>query len=154
MNVRPKTRLLLSRPSSSVGVTSPLFARASPPLRAASGRGSGRIADRLLIIVQRHAEEKDVEAPEAVDAAERLWHLLFRFSGEDDNPPENNAMPLRDEAAAIGRELVDDAVASRLTSDRLGQLVRNLFECLELGEEGSEISVLAGENPNSLQRPY
>ena len=115
---------------------------------------AGRIADRLLIIVQRHAEEKDVEAPEAVDAAERLWHLLFRFSGEDDNPPENEALPLRDEAAAIGRELVDAVVAAKLTSDRLGQLVRNLFECLELGKEGSEISLLAGENLNSLQRPY
>ena len=115
---------------------------------------AGRIADRLLIIVQRHAEEKGVEAQEAIDAAERLWHLLFRFSGEDDNPPESEALPLRDEAAALGRELVDAVVASKLTSDRLGQLVRNLFECLELGPEGSEISLLAGENPNSLQRPY
>jgi hypothetical protein len=113
---------------------------------------AGRIADRLLIIVQRHAEEKSVDAPEAIDAAERLWNLLFRYSGEDDNPPE--AMQVRDEAAAIGRELVDAVVAAQLTSDRLGQLVRNLFECLELGKEGSEISLIAGENPNSLQRPY
>jgi len=115
---------------------------------------AGRISDRLLIIVQRHAEEKGVDAPEAIDAAERLWHLLFRFSGEDDNPPESEALPLRDEAAAIARELVDAVVAAQLTSDRLGQLVRNLFECLELGAEGAEISLVAGENPNSLQRPY
>ncbi|HEV8658591.1 MAG TPA: hypothetical protein VGS96_08170 [Thermoanaerobaculia bacterium] len=113
---------------------------------------AGRIADRLLIIVQRHAEEKSVDAPDAIDAAERLWNLLFRYSGEDDNPPE--AMQVRDEAAAIGRELVDAVVAAQLQSDRLGQLVRNLFECLELGKEGSEISLIAGENPNSLQRPY
>ncbi len=115
---------------------------------------AGRIADRLLIIVQRHAEEKEIDAPQAVDAADRLWNLLFRYSGEDDNPPDSEAMTVRDEAAAIGRELVDAVVAAKLTSDRLGQLVRNLFECLELGKEGSEISVLAGENPNSLQRPY
>ena len=112
---------------------------------------AGRIADRILVIVQKHAEEKEVEAPEAIDAAERLWSLLFRFSGEDDNPPE--AIKIRDDAAAIGREIVDTVVAAHLTSDRLGQLVRNLFECLELGEEGSEISLRAGENPNSLQRP-
>src|SRR6266852_6382359 len=37
---------------------------------------AGRIADRILVIVQRHAEEKGVEAPEAIDAAERLWSLL------------------------------------------------------------------------------
>ncbi len=115
---------------------------------------AGRIADRLLIIVQRHAEEKETEAPEAVDAAERLWNLLFRYSGEDDNPAQEEAMAVRDEAAAIARELVDAVVAAGITSDRLGQLVRNLFECLELGKEGSEISLLAGESPNSLQRPY
>jgi len=115
---------------------------------------AGRIADRLLIIVQRHAEEKGVEAPEALDAAERLWNLLFRYSGEDDNPPEAEAMQVRDDAAAIARELVDSVVAAGLTSDRLGQLVRNLFECLELGQEGAQISLVAGENPNSLQRPY
>ena len=63
-------------------------------------------------------------------------------------------MKIRDEAAAIGRELVDAVVASQLTSDRLGQLVRNLFECLELGAEGAQISLAAGENPDSLQRPY
>ncbi|HEY3055765.1 MAG TPA: hypothetical protein VGK31_07530 [Thermoanaerobaculia bacterium] len=115
---------------------------------------AGRIADRLLIIVQRHAEEKEVEAPEAIDAAERLWSLLFRYSGEDDNPAEAEAAQVREEAAVIARELVDAVVAAQLQSDRLGQLVRNLFECLELGKEGSEISLVAGENPNSLQRPY
>ena len=112
---------------------------------------AGRIADRILVIVQRHAEEKGVEAPDAIDAAERLWSLLFRFSGEDDNPA--GAMKIRDEAASIGRELVDAVVADQLTSDRLGQLIRNFFECLELGEEGAEISLRAGENPKSLQRP-
>jgi len=112
---------------------------------------AGRIADRILVIVQRHAEEKGVEAPEAIDAAERLWSLLFRYSGEDDNPAD--AMKIRDEAAALGRELVAAVIAANLTSDRLGQLVRNFFECLELGKEGAEISLRAGENPRSLQRP-
>lgn len=112
---------------------------------------AGRIADRILVIVQRHAEEKGVDAPEAIDSAEKLWSLLFRYSGQDDNPPD--AMKIRDEAAAIGREIVDAVVAADLTSDRFGQLVRNFFECLELGQEGAEISLRAGENPKSLQRP-
>jgi len=112
---------------------------------------AGRVADRILVIVQRHAEEKGIDAPEAIDAAERLWNLLFRYSGEDDNPAE--AMKVRDEAAAIGRQIVDAVVEYQLTSDRLGQLIRNFFECLELGEEGAEISLRAGENPKSLQRP-
>ena len=43
--------------------------------------------------------------------------------------------------------------SAHVTSDRLGQLVRNYFECLELGAEGAEISLRAGEDPRSLQRP-
>src|SRR3982751_1496771 len=74
---------------------------------------AGRVADRILVIVQRHAEEKGVDAPEAIEAAERLWNLLFRYSGEDDNPAD--AMKVRDDAAAIGRNLVPAIVASNLT---------------------------------------
>ncbi len=48
---------------------------------------------------------------------------------------------------------MDELERAHLGSDLLGQLVRNYFECLELGEEGSEISLRAGENPKSLQRP-
>lgn len=112
---------------------------------------AGRIADRILILVEKHAEELGIAAPEVIASAEQLWHLLFRYTGEDDNPPE--AMRIRDEAAAIARQLVDHMAAVHLASDRLGQLIRNFFECLELGEEGAEISLRAGENPNSLQRP-
>lgn len=112
---------------------------------------AGRIADRILILVEKHAEELGIEAPEVIESAEQLWNLLFRYTGQDDNPP--GAIGIRDEAAAVGRQLVDHMVEVRLVSDRLGQLVRNLFECLELGEEGAEISLRAGENPQSLQRP-
>ena len=112
---------------------------------------AGRIADRILILVQKHAEELGIEAPEVVEAAERLWTLLFKYTGEDDNPAGSEA--IRDQAAELGRQLVDRMAEVNLASDRLGQLVRNLFECLELGAEGAEISLRAGENPNSLQRP-
>ena len=112
---------------------------------------AGRIADRILILVEKHAEELGIDAPDVIASAEQLWSLLFKYTGEDDNPPD--AMRIRDEAAAQTRQLVEHMVEANLVSDRLGQLVRNLFECLELGEEGAEISLRAGENPNSLQRP-
>lgn len=112
---------------------------------------AGRIADRILILVERHAEELGIDAPQAIESAEQLWSLLFKFTGDDDNPAD--ALRVRDEAAVLARQLVDAMVASHIASDRLGQLVRNLFECLELGEEGAEISLRAGENPDSLQRP-
>jgi hypothetical protein len=112
---------------------------------------AGRIADRILILLQKHTEELGVEAPELIESAEKVWNLLFKLTGEEDNPA--NALPLRDEAATLGRHLVDEIDRSNVKSDRIGQLVRNYFECLELGAEGAELSLRAGENPNSLQRP-
>jgi hypothetical protein len=49
--------------------------------------------------------------------------------------------------------VVDDIEKSGVGYDRLGQAVRNLFECLSMGEEGSRISLRAGENPGSTMRP-
>jgi len=112
---------------------------------------AGRMADRILDLLERHCEELDVDAPELFAAAERLSNLLFRYTDRDDNPPD--ALRIRDEAAVAARELVTQMEQSHVTGDRLGQYVRNLFECLELGAEGAEISLRAGERPDSLQRP-
>ncbi|MEK6375550.1 MAG: hypothetical protein AABO58_22970 [Acidobacteriota bacterium] len=112
---------------------------------------AGRIADRLLTLLGRYVEELSIEAPEALEAAETIWALLFRFTGEDDNPA--GALGIRDEAALLGRQLVAEMERAHIASDRLGQLVRNYFECLELGAEGAEISLRVGEDPKSLQRP-
>jgi hypothetical protein len=71
----------------------------------------------------------------------------------DDNPPMKAAILLRDRAAGLARKLVDHIEQGGLGNDRLGQCVRNLFECLELGLEGVSISLRAGENPKSFQRP-
>ncbi len=114
---------------------------------------AGRISERILTLLERHTSEMGIDAPEVLETAEALASHLFRYSATDENPPEVEAMAARDEAAATGRQLVDQMVAAGIRGDRLGQLVRNLFECLELGAEGSEISLRAGENPNSLQRP-
>lgn len=112
---------------------------------------AGRLADRILNLLERHVEENGLEAGAMLDAAEGLSNFLFRFSEDDDNPP--GADVIRNEAAELARALVDEIERANIRGDRLGQYVRNLFECLELGEEGAEISLRAGENPNSLQRP-
>ncbi|HEY8183240.1 MAG TPA: hypothetical protein VII32_13450 [Thermoanaerobaculia bacterium] len=112
---------------------------------------AGRIADRIVALLEKHTEEMGLDVPEVMEIADRLSSYLFRNAAGDDNPP--NANEVRDQAAMLGRQLVDAMEAAHLTGDRLGQLVRNLFECLELGKEGSEISLRAGENPKSLQRP-
>ena len=40
----------------------------------------------------------------------------------------------------------------QLPCDKLGQCVRNLFECLGLPNEGRRVSLVCGENPDSLMR--
>lgn len=98
-------------------------------------------------------EEKGIDSPRLIETAERLSNLLFRYTGDDENPDPEESRRVREEAAAIARELVAEVEAASVATDRLGQYVRNLFECLEMGEEGAEISLRAGENPASLQRP-
>jgi hypothetical protein len=114
---------------------------------------AGRLADRILSLLEKHAEELGVEAPDALETAEAMSSLLFRWSANEENPPEAQAEEVRQQAAALGRQLVDQLEAAHIASDRLGQFIRNYFECLELGEEGARISLRAGENPKSLQRP-
>jgi hypothetical protein len=82
-----------------------------------------------------------------------LVALLTPFFELGENPPRPAASQARDQAAALGRTLVDQIEEGRLGHDRLGQNIRNLFECLELGREGASISLRAGEDPKSFQRP-
>ena len=71
----------------------------------------------------------------------------------DEDPPAAEALRAADEAAELARALVEAILATPARGDRLGQHVRNLFECLGLPEEGAELSLLCGENPRSLTRP-
>ena len=114
---------------------------------------AGRLSSRILRLLERHCEELDVDAPDALDAAERLESLLFKYVATEENPGEAEAAEVREQAAEFGRQLVAGLESAAIASDRLGQFIRNLFECLELGEEGAAISLRAGENPRSLQRP-
>lgn len=114
---------------------------------------AGRVAGRIFELLERHCEEHGIDAPEVFDAAERLDSFLFKYVEEDENPAAAEGCAAREKAAALGRQLVDALDAANIRGDRLGQYVRNLFECLELGAEGAAISLRAGENPDSVQRP-
>lgn len=77
--------------------------------------------------------------------------LVYKLTFDDQRSPM--AYASRDRAAERGRQLVDEIEQRGLGHDRLGQCVRNLFECFEFGLEGARLGLLAGENPESLQRP-
>jgi hypothetical protein len=70
----------------------------------------------------------------------------------DEDPALEQALPAADDVAARGRELVDLILETPARGDRLGQLVRNLFECLGLPEEGATLSLQCGERPDSPLR--
>lgn len=70
-----------------------------------------------------------------------------------EDPPEETALPAADSAAALARLLVEEIEKAAYCGDRLGQCVRNLFECLGLPEEGAELSLRCGERPDSPLRP-
>ena len=70
----------------------------------------------------------------------------------DEDPPAEEAVAAADRAAERGRALVDAILATPCRSDRLGQHVRNLFECLGLAEEGARLSLQCGEREDSPLR--
>jgi hypothetical protein len=72
-----------------------------------------------------------------------LVELLDPCLDFDENSPGKAAARLRDQAARLGRRLVDQIESGGFGHDRLGKCVRNLFECPELGLEGTEISLRA-----------
>ncbi len=85
--------------------------------------------------------------------AEELLEPLLVYGVTQDYSASPVAYQTRDRAAERGRKMVESIAAAAVGHDRLGQCIRNLFECLELGEEGARLGLLAGENPDSMQRP-
>jgi hypothetical protein len=70
----------------------------------------------------------------------------------DEDPALAPAVEAADALAERARALVAALLETPVRSDRLGQHVRNLFECLGLPEEGAELSLRCGEKPDSLMR--
>src|SRR5262249_41437271 len=79
-----------------------------------------------------------------------LRHSLDQWN---DDPPAETAAAAADPIVEIARGLVREVVSrEEARSDRLGQCIRNLFECLGLPNEGRKVSLACGENPDSLMR--
>ena len=70
----------------------------------------------------------------------------------DEDPAPEETIVAADAAAEKARALVDAILETPARSDRLGQHVRNLFECLGLTEEAAILSLQCGERPDSPLR--
>ena len=103
---------------------------------------------RNLEAISALGEAASVESAlaEALEALERV------VSGFDEDPPMEAALVAADVVAKRARAVVEAILKTPARNDRLGQHVRNLFECLGLAEEGRTLSLLCGERPDSALR--
>jgi hypothetical protein len=70
----------------------------------------------------------------------------------EEDPREAEALAAADAIATRARALVAAILETPARGDRLGQHVRNLFECLGLPEEGARLSLQCGEREDSPLR--
>lgn len=105
--------------------------------------------ERSLEALGAFGEAGDGHAATLREAWTRLHKELEPF---EEDPAAAAALEAADAAAVRARALVDAIVSGPARGDRLGQHVRNLFECLGLAEEGALLSLQCGENPDSPMR--
>lgn len=115
---------------------------------------AGMVAWRIHTLLSSMEESPGPDKDALIGKVVELRELLepWRESGENPADDAVGAEVVR-HAAELGRAIAAGIERLGLGTDRLGQCIRNLFECLELGEEGAAISLRAGENPRSALRP-
>jgi hypothetical protein len=107
-----------------------------------------RIA-RSLEALGAFGEEGDGGAVALHAACEALKEEAEPF---DEDPAFEDTLRAGDRIAEKARGLVSAVLGTTARGDRLGQLVRNLFECLGLPEEGAALALDCGERPDSPLR--
>ena len=113
---------------------------------------AGTIASRIGHYIRIAISVRGPEHTPLLELADRLQGLLGPIKAAGDDPPAEEAERIASEAADLARRIVEGIETHTLGHDRLGQAVRNLLECLELGEEGAELALRAGEDPDSTLR--
>lgn len=108
------------------------------------------ITGRLRYYLEYRGEPVPVEETQVREALAALDGLLRPYPLD---PPAAQAMSVAESTAEQARFLVGEMVRAGYTGDRLGQCIRNLFECLGLPEEGAALSLECGERPDSPLRP-
>ena len=104
---------------------------------------------RTLEALGAFGGQRDGRASALQDAHDALEAAVRHF---DEDPPMDQALRSADAVADFARALVEIIRAGTCRNDRLGQWVRNLFECLGLADERACLSVDCGERPDSPLR--
>ena len=115
------------------------------------------IVGRLVYYVAQRPEfasgEGQGDTAGGADARDLLDDLERGLVKYETDPPLAEALAAAEALAETARALADEIVRSGIRGDRLGQCVRNLFECLGYAEEGAQRSIECGERPDSPLRP-
>ena len=105
---------------------------------------AGKISNRLNTLLNRRVNPENPEHRRLIFTCNELYHLLLPVYEVGENPRSTESYGIAVRAAGLGRAVVEEIERNELGSDRIGQCVRNLFECLERGQEGSLLSLRAG----------
>jgi len=108
------------------------------------------IVGRLAYYLQNRSASMPVEQTRV---RELLAILEERLGPYPTDPPPKTATLVARSAAEQARRLAGECIRAGYRGDRLGQCIRNLFECLGLAEEGATLSLKCGERPDSPLRP-
>ncbi len=90
---------------------------------------------------------------ESLEQAQYIFAELFPYHLESIDPTAAEQMIVSAHVLDLARHLVTLIELEGCGNDRIGQSIRNLFECLGRGQEGAILGLKAGEHPDSLQRP-
>ena len=108
------------------------------------------IVGRLMYYLAQRPEMAAREPVDLRDLLDAMERELAKFPAD---PPEEEAVAAARRVGEAAQTLTDEIVRSGYRGDRLGQCVRNLFECLGYPEEGARRSLECGERPDSPLRP-
>jgi hypothetical protein len=110
------------------------------------------VAQRIALELELLGAFREGENGGAVELHAAFTAVEQALRPFDDDPAFEQAVAAADEVAGHARTLVATVLATPFRSDRLGQRIRNLLECLGLAEEGARLSLECGEHPDSLLR--
>lgn len=108
------------------------------------------IVGRLALYLEPRREPVPVEETQVREHIEGLYELLGPHT---EDPPAEVALRVAGQAAAQARLLAREIARAGYTGDRVGQCIRNLFECLGQAGEGAALALTCGERPDSPLRP-
>lgn len=107
------------------------------------------IVSRLVYQLDYRSEPTPIEETQVCELLSALDELLRPYPTD---PPPDTAVGVARAAAGQAQQLAAECVRAGYSGDRLGQCIRNLFECLGMPEEGAALSLKCGERPDSPLR--